>query len=183
MAHEETPFAVGMRCLGDSTTAATALPALGTSLAQLGIGPVLWSAWLAVPVNGIRLSHHAHAPCFGSLPREPDEACSHFLLNRCILWACSRLFKFVTGKWKEGVTLLPRSAGFAGFFPDNTGSMCCHSQDQVCITLPSHALQRSQLLPSSLQGHTEVSLTFFTPKALQGPPVHVAHNTSLRWRC
>lgn len=33
--HEETPFAVGMRCLGDSTTAATALPALGTSLGQL----------------------------------------------------------------------------------------------------------------------------------------------------
>lgn len=35
LAHEETPFAAGMWCLGDSIAAATAVPALGTSLAQL----------------------------------------------------------------------------------------------------------------------------------------------------
>lgn len=35
LAHEETPFAVGMWCLGDSTTAAPALSALGTNLAEL----------------------------------------------------------------------------------------------------------------------------------------------------
>lgn len=67
----------------------------------------------------------------------------------------------MTGKGKEGINLLPRSGGFAGFFPDNRGSMCCHSQGQVCITLPSHTLQRSQLLPSSLQDHSQASL--FSP--------------------
>lgn len=36
LAHEETPFAAGMWHLGDSTAAAaTAVPARGTSLAQL----------------------------------------------------------------------------------------------------------------------------------------------------
>lgn len=51
--------------------------------------------------------------------------------------------------------MLPRSAGFAGFFPDNTGSMRCHNQGRVYIALPSHALQMSQPLPSSLQNHSE----------------------------
>lgn len=68
-----------------------------------------WQQLWMSPVPGqlgwerVRLAHHVPAPCSGSLPQQQDEACSHSLLNRCILWAGSWLFQFGTGKGEKGV--------------------------------------------------------------------------------
>lgn len=90
------------------------------------------------------------------------------MLNHCVLWADSRLFRFVTGKGKEGVGLLPKSAGFAGSCPDNTGSVHCHSQHQVCIMLPMCKEPALALLPAG-------PLIGITSKAWQRILAHVAH--------
>lgn len=95
LAHEELALQRGCGVWG-TPAAATAL---GTGLAQLWMSPVPGQlGW-----ERVRLAHHVPAPCSGSLPQQQDEACSHSLLNHCILWAGSWLFQFGTSKGEKGV--------------------------------------------------------------------------------